>query len=490
MARPEVARRREADVSPQQLVKTEATEVQLSAAANAASSAFETGKASGMSDNIDTFELLELTPRIVVFGVGGAGGNAINNMIVKDLEGVEFIAANTDSQALRLSEAPRRLQMGTKTTRGLGAGARPDVGAKAAEESVDEIRAALDGVNMCFVTAGMGGGTGTGAAPVIARIARELGVLTVGVVTKPFDFEGSKRMRLADFGLSELQKVVDTLIIIPNQNLFRVANERTSLQDAFVMADDVLYQGVKGVTDLMVRPGLVNLDFADVHAVMDEMGKAMMGSGEAEGERRAIEAAERAIDNPLLDEVSLKGARGVLINITGGPDMKLFEVDEAANIIRKEADPDASVFFGSALDPHMEGKLRVSIVATGIDRDDTIALERRDQSAIDETTTHAEVVINAETDHIGTVVTAGTELDKDHEAVRQAIKSAGDAVNANTFSPNSETIHTEPHRADAINARSVEIVEVTAVDADEKPEPVSPNDMHRVEIPSFLRRKP
>ncbi|MEL6316596.1 MAG: cell division protein FtsZ [Pseudomonadota bacterium] len=314
-------------------------------------------------------ETHELTPHIVVIGVGGAGGNAVNNMIEKSLDGVEFVAANTDSQALQQSKAPHRLQLGAAVTRGLGAGARPEVGREAAHESADVIGEMLEGANMCFITAGMGGGTGTGAAPVIARAARERGVLTVGVVTKPFAFEGVKRMRIAEQGIAELQGEVDTLIVIPNQNLFRIANEKTTFAEAFVLADDVLYQGVKGVTDLMVRPGVVNLDFADVRAVMDEMGKAMMGSGEAEGERRAIEAAEAAIDNPLLDEVTLSGARGVLINITGGPDLKLFEVDEAANRIRKEADPEASVFFGSALDPTMEGRVRVSVVATGIDAD-------------------------------------------------------------------------------------------------------------------------
>ena len=312
-------------------------------------------------------ERQELKPKITVFGVGGAGGNAVNNMIEKELAGADFVAANTDSQALEQSKADRRIQLGAATTQGLGAGANPEIGASAAEESMQEIIDVLSGSHMCFITAGMGGGTGTGAAPVIARAAREMGVLTVGVVTKPFAFEGSKRMRLAESGIGELQKYVDTLIIIPNQNLFRIANEKTTFADAFVMADDVLYQGVKGVTDLMVRPGIVNLDFADVRAVMNEMGKAMMGSGEGSGENRALDAAEKAIANPLLDEVSLKGARGVLINITGGSDLTLFEVDEAANRVRKEADDEAAVFFGSALDPDMEGSIRVSVVATGID---------------------------------------------------------------------------------------------------------------------------
>jgi cell division protein FtsZ len=314
-----------------------------------------------------TSEREDLKPRITVFGVGGAGGNAVNNMIDKALEGVEFVVANTDAQALQQSRAHARIQMGVKATEGLGAGARPTVGAAAAEETIEEIVDHLAGAHMCFITAGMGGGTGTGAAPIIAQAARELGVLTVGVVTKPFQFEGGKRMRQAEEGIEALQKVVDTLIIIPNQNLFRLANERTTFTEAFAMADDVLYQGVKGVTDLMVRPGLINLDFADVRAVMDEMGKAMMGTGEATGEDRAVQAAEKAIANPLLDEISLNGAKGVLINITGGHDLTLFELDEAANIIREKVDPEANIIVGSTLDTGMEGRIRVSVVATGID---------------------------------------------------------------------------------------------------------------------------
>jgi cell division protein FtsZ len=324
---------------------------------------------------------IELKPRITVFGVGGAGGNAVNNMIEKNLEGVEFVVANTDAQALQQSKATSKIQMGLKVTEGLGAGARPTVGAAAAEETIEEIVDHLAGAHMCFITAGMGGGTGTGAAPIIAQAARELGVLTVGVVTKPFQFEGNKRMKQAEEGIAALQKVVDTLIIIPNQNLFRLANERTTFTDAFAMADDVLYQGVKGVTDLMVRPGLINLDFADVRAVMDEMGKAMMGTGEASGENRAVEAAEKAIANPLLDEISLHGAKGVLINITGGYDLTLFELDEAANIIREKVDPDANIIVGSTLDTTLDGVLRVSVVATGIDaavlREEVPAVTRR-----------------------------------------------------------------------------------------------------------------
>jgi len=312
-------------------------------------------------------EAQDLRPRITVFGVGGAGGNAVNNMIEKALEGAEFVVANTDAQALQQNRSSRKLQLGAHVTQGLGAGAKPGVGAQAAEESLEEIVDCLAGSHMCFITAGMGGGTGTGAAPVIARAAREMGILTVGVVTKPFQFEGAKRMAQAESGIDQLQQVVDTLIIIPNQNLFRIANERTTFAEAFMMADDVLYQGVKGVTDLMVRPGLINLDFADVRSVMDEMGKAMMGTGEASGETRAVDAAEKAIANPLLDEVSLKGARGVLINITGGYDLTLFELDEAANRIRAEVDPEANIIVGSTLDPEMSGAMRVSVVATGID---------------------------------------------------------------------------------------------------------------------------
>ncbi|HYH17386.1 MAG TPA: cell division protein FtsZ [Azospirillum sp.] len=309
----------------------------------------------------------ELKPRITVFGVGGAGGNAVNNMIKSNLEGVDFVVGNTDAQALKGSLCEKRLQLGTGTTRGLGAGSKPDVGRASAEEQMDDIVGYLEGSNMVFITAGMGGGTGTGAAPVIARAARERGILTVGVVTKPFHFEGAHRMRLAEQGIAELQQYVDTLIIIPNQNLFRIANEKTTFADAFKMADDVLHSGVRGVTDLMVMPGLINLDFADIRSVMTEMGKAMMGTGEAGGERRAIEAAEAAISNPLLDDVSMKGARGVLINITGGYDMTLFEVDEAANRVRDEVDPDANIIFGSTFDSSMEGTMRVSVVATGID---------------------------------------------------------------------------------------------------------------------------
>ncbi len=309
----------------------------------------------------------ELKPRITVVGVGGAGGNAVNNMIRRELGGVDFVVANTDAQALLQSKAERRIQLGAMLTEGLGAGSKPDVGAAAAEEALEELLHQLSGSHMAFIAAGMGGGTGTGAAPVIAKAAKEAGILTVAVVTKPFQFEGSHRMRLAEAGIEELAQYVDTLIIIPNQNLFRVATENTTFADAFAMADEVLYSGVRGVTDLMVMPGLINLDFADIRSVMSEMGKAMMGTGEAEGERRALEAAEAAIANPLLDDTSMKGAKGVLINITGGSDITLFEVDEAASRIRAEVDQDAYIIIGSAFDAALDGKMRVSVVATGID---------------------------------------------------------------------------------------------------------------------------
>ncbi len=308
-----------------------------------------------------------LSPRILICGVGGAGGNAVTNMIRNDLSGVDFLVLNTDAQALSNSLSQNRIQLGASLTKGLGAGARPDMGRAAAEEQIDEITQALSGCNMVFIAAGMGGGTGTGAAPVVARTARELGILTVGVVTKPFGFEGAHRMRLAESGIQELQQYVDTLIVIPNNNLFRLANEKTTFAQAFTMADDVLHSGVRGVTDLITMPGMINLDFNDIRSVMAEMGKAMMGTGEASGATRALDAAEAAIRNPLLDDVSMKGARGVLINITGGMDMTLYEVDQAANRIREEVDPDANIIFGSTFNPEIEGSIRVSVVATGIE---------------------------------------------------------------------------------------------------------------------------
>ncbi|GAA4011156.1 hypothetical protein GCM10022280_05820 [Sphingomonas swuensis] len=312
----------------------------------------------------------ELKPRITVIGVGGAGGNAIANMIRADVQGVDFAVANTDAQALNASLADRRIQLGHKITQGLGAGARPEIGRAAAEEAMEEIERALEGAHMCFIAAGMGGGTGTGAAPVMAKVARDKGILTVGVVTKPFAFEGSRRTRAAEAGIAELQQHVDTLIVIPNQNLFRLANSDTTFKEAFQMADEVLQQGVRGITDLMVMPGLINLDFADVRSVMGEMGKAMMGTGEASGDNRAIEAAEKAISNPLLDGVSMKGAKGVIISITGGEDMRLMEVDEAASHIKELVDPDANIIWGSAFNNDLDGKIRVSVVATGIEAEE------------------------------------------------------------------------------------------------------------------------
>ena len=309
----------------------------------------------------------ELKPRITVVGVGGAGGNAVNNMIKRELEGVDFVVANTDAQSLTQSSAERRIQLGANLTQGLGAGSKPDIGRGAAEEAIEDVLSELEGVHMVFIAAGMGGGTGTGAAPVIAQAARDAGILTVGVVTKPFQFEGSHRMKMAEQGIRELEQHVDTLIIVPNQNLFRIANENTTFSDAFNMADEVLYSGVRGVTDLIVMPGLINLDFADIRSVMEEMGKAMMGTGEANGDRRALDAAEAAIANPLLEDMSMKGAKGVLINITGGQDVTLFEVDEAATRIRAEVDADAHIIVGSAFDPNLDGTMRVSVVATGID---------------------------------------------------------------------------------------------------------------------------
>ena len=379
---------------------------------------------SSMTLNLSVSEKEELKPRITVFGVGGAGGNAVNNMIEKQLKGVDFVVANTDAQALQQSQSSHKIQLGVKVTEGLGAGAIASIGASAAEESIEQIVDELSGTHMCFITAGMGGGTGTGAAPIIAQAARELGVLTVGVVTKPFQFEGIKRMRQAEEGVEALQKMVDTLIIIPNQNLFRIANEKTTFTEAFSMADDVLYQGVKGVTDLMVRPGLINLDFADVRAIMDEMGKAMMGTGEAEGEDRAVQASEKAIANPLLDEISLRGAKGVLINITGGYDLTLFELDEAANRIREEVDPDANIIVGSTLDTELEGKMRVSVVATGIEAEETLHSNRENSA---ETTVFAVENIVEENDQnlsIDEPIVAKTqeifdEVDKEISASRE-----------------------------------------------------------------------
>ncbi|KQT33450.1 cell division protein FtsZ [Sphingomonas sp. Leaf412] len=331
-------------------------------------------------------EMDDLTPRITVIGVGGAGGNAIANMMRADVQGVNFLVANTDAQALRQSQAEQKVQLGTKITQGLGAGARPEIGRAAAEETIDQLSRLLEGSHMCFIAAGMGGGTGTGAAPVIAKAARDMGILTVGVVTKPFSFEGNRRAKAAEAGIEELQKFVDTLIVIPNQNLFLVANANTTFKQAFEMADEVLQQGVRGITDLMVMPGLINLDFADVRSVMQEMGKAMMGTGEADGDDRALVAAQKAIANPLLDGVSMQGAKGVIVSITGGDDMRLLEVDEAANHIRDLVDPDANIIWGSAFNPDLEGRIRVSVVATGIEAGVTSATPSAPATAAPEPT--------------------------------------------------------------------------------------------------------
>lgn len=356
----------------------------------------------------------ELKPRISVIGIGGAGGNAVNNMISSKLEGVEFLVANTDAQAIQQSLAQTKLQLGLEVTKGLGAGSHPDMGRAAAEESLPEVLRHIEGRNMLFITAGMGGGTGTGAAPVIAKAAREQGILTVGVVTKPFHFEGSHRMRSAEGGISELQQFVDTLIVIPNQNLFRVANEKTTFADAFRMADDVLYSGVRSVTDLIMKPGLINLDFADIRAVMGEMmGKAMMGTGEAEGEERAIQAAEAAISSPLLDDVSMRGAKAVLINITGGLDMTLYEVDEAANRIRDEVDPEANIIFGSTFDESLKGRIRVSCVATGIDSETvTQFISARKPLVVEESVAIEEEISPEELEEVAFAV---AELEADNE---------------------------------------------------------------------------
>jgi cell division protein FtsZ len=366
-----------------------------------------------MALNLTPPDISELKPRITVFGVGGAGGNAVNNMITAGLQGVDFVVANTDAQALTMSKAQRIVQMGTQVTQGLGAGSQPDVGAAAAQEVIDEIRDHLSGANMVFVTAGMGGGTGTGAAPVIAKTARDMGILTVGVVTKPFHFEGQRRMRTAEAGIAELHKVVDTLLIIPNQNLFRVANEKTTFADAFAMADQVLYSGVACITDLMVKEGLINLDFADVRAVMREMGKAMMGTGEASGEKRALTAAEAAIANPLIDDSSMKGARGLLISITGGKDLTLFEVDEAATRIREEVDQDANIIVGATFDESLDGVIRVSVVATGIEQ----AMISRNATAPAATVTNA-VASTATPDNRLAELTARLRADNARHAER------------------------------------------------------------------------
>ena len=365
----------------------------------------------------------DLKPRITVFGVGGAGCNAVNNMIQSNLEGVEFIVTNTDAQSLTQNLCENKLQLGLETTRGLGAGSRPDAGRAAAEESAEDIYKQIEHSNMVFITAGMGGGTGTGAAPVIAKLAKDQGILTVGVVTKPFQFEGAHRMRIAESGIEELTQHVDTLIIIPNQNLFRIANEKTTFADAFKMADDVLYSGVRGVTDLMVMPGLINLDFADIRTVMSEMGKAMMGTGEASGERRAIDATEAAISNPLLEDISMKGAKGVLINITGGLDMTLFEVDEAANRIREEVDPEANIIFGSTFDQSMEGIMRVSVVATGIDLESQLN-KRQDSQSVNFFKERAKAMEASSSKQDNQKMNISSDNTKEHTAIQIEERSA------------------------------------------------------------------
>jgi len=387
-----------------------------------------------MALNLTPPDISELKPRITVFGVGGAGGNAVNNMITAGLQGVDFVVANTDAQALTMSKAQRIVQMGTQVTQGLGAGSQPDVGAAAAQEVIDEIRDHLSGANMVFVTAGMGGGTGTGAAPVIAKTARDMGILTVGVVTKPFHFEGQRRMRTAESGIAELHKVVDTLLIIPNQNLFRVANEKTTFADAFAMADQVLYSGVACITDLMVKEGLINLDFADVRAVMREMGKAMMGTGEASGEKRALTAAEAAIANPLIDDSSMKGARGLLISITGGKDLTLFEVDEAATRIREEVDQDANIIVGATFDETLDGIIRVSVVATGIEQ----AMISRNAAAPAATVTNA-VASTATPENRLAELTARLRADNARHAERAQRPEASPPAQAASAAPPQRT---------------------------------------------------
>ncbi|NIJ41007.1 cell division protein FtsZ [Parvibaculum indicum] len=466
-----------------------------------------------MSIKLSVPQEKELKPRITVFGVGGAGGNAVNNMIEAGLEGCDFVVANTDAQALSASLAERRIQLGADITEGLGAGSRPEVGCAAAEEAIEEIGEQLTGAHMVFITAGMGGGTGTGAAPVVARTAREQGILTVGVVTKPFQFEGSRRMRIAEEGISDLQQYVDTLIIIPNQNLFRIANENTTFADAFGMADQVLHSGVAGITDLMMKPGLINLDFADVRTVMNEMGKAMMGTGEAEGESRAVAAAEAAISNPLLDEVSMKGARGVLINITGGMDLTLYEVDEAANRIRSEVDPDANIIVGSTFDSSLDGRMRVSVVATGIEaeeasqgRPETV----RQPQPVSRQRMEPAQLAEREQDVASNVipVQAAEVAEENREEVAEQVAepeerrtaASGGRSFSGGFDPKEYEaeviIHKPEPRQEARREEPAPVVSPAAVRAEPRDGPYIPGDMDRVQsakssqdIPSFLGQK-
>ena len=436
----------------------------------------------------------ELKPRIVVIGVGGAGGNAVDNMIEANLQGVEFYVANTDAQAMRRSKTDNRIQLGLETTSGLGAGARPEVGEASAEESMPEILAALEGAHMVFVAAGMGGGTGTGAAPVIAKAAHDKGILTIGVVTKPFGFEGAHRMKTAEGGLSRMHDTVDTLIVVPNQNLFRIANERTTFAEAFRMADDVLYSGVRGITDLMIMPGLINLDFADVRTIMKGMGTAMMGMGEGEGEGRALEAARSAIDNPLLDDVSMRGAKGVLINITGGYDMTLFELDEAANEIRREVDEDANIILGSTFDPELEGRVRVSVVAAGVTAQDVaVAVTPPPAPAITET--DAPVVVSQSKP-------APTEIDNRPDFSGRELPAAHVEGQQGTDTVSADAAFTKPvvdspagfsnlfgwRREDAVGDNDTGQEEQAIVSTPEDhPKPAAFDD-EDLEIPAFLRR--
>ncbi|MEO1304727.1 MAG: cell division protein FtsZ [Pseudomonadota bacterium] len=436
----------------------------------------------------------ELKPRIVVIGVGGAGGNAVDNMIEANLQGVEFYVANTDAQAMRRSKTDNRIQLGLETTSGLGAGARPDVGEASAEESMDEILEALEDAHMVFVAAGMGGGTGTGAAPVIAKAAHDKGILTIGVVTKPFGFEGAHRMKTAEGGLSRMKDVVDTLIVVPNQNLFRIANERTTFAEAFRMADDVLYSGVRGITDLMIMPGLINLDFADVRTIMKGMGTAMMGMGEGEGEGRALEAARSAIDNPLLDDISMRGAKGVLINITGGYDMTLFELDEAANEIRREVDENANIILGSTFDPELEGRVRVSVVAAGVTAQEiAVAMAPTVPDTVEAPVVVSQITVNepvVEPDQRPDF--SGRDLPAAHvEAQSGADTVSADAAFTKPVAENSPAGFSNLfgwRREDAVGDNDSGHEEPPIVSSpDDHPKPAAFDD-EDLEIPAFLRR--
>lgn len=447
----------------------------------------------------------ELKPRIVVIGVGGAGGNAVDNMIEANLQGVEFYVANTDAQAMRRSKTENRIQLGPETTSGLGAGARPEVGEASAEESMAEILEALEDAHMVFVAAGMGGGTGTGAAPVIAKAAHDKGILTIGVVTKPFSFEGTHRMTTANGGLTKMQDTVDTLIVVPNQNLFRIANERTTFAEAFRMADDVLYSGVRGITDLMIMPGLINLDFADVRTIMKGMGAAMMGMGEGEGEGRALEAARSAIDNPLLDDVSMRGARGVLINITGGYDMTLFELDEAANEIRREVDEDANIILGSTFDPELEGRIRVSVVAAGVtSQDAAVAIPPSLATPAPASTPDAELEAPVVVSHPPAAPVAPSVPEADHrpDFSGRALPAAHVEGQHGTDTVSADAAFTKPvsespagfsnlfgwRREDTVGDNDTEEDQPKIVSSPEDHPKATPFDDEDLEIPAFLRR--